>query len=239
MERNPTSDFLERIAARLEATGKSERAASIEAFGNPGGIRNARHGLSKAPTIEFFAKLAPVLDVAPEWLAWGANDAQATQGHTILRGPRIVGKVAAGTWRDTEIEDEGEQDGGEIPIAPGFPIEAQYGLEVDGPSINRIALPGDILVCVDIRKIRHRPKPGELVIAQRRRGGGALVETTAKRLHMNDDGSLELRPESTHPSHQKAVPLGTDDGDETVEVEIIGLVQFAIRCTRQSETTSI
>lgn len=236
MERADATTLLQRIEQRLEATGLTERSASIQAFGNPGGIRNVRHGQSKSPTVDFFAKLAPVLDVAPAWLAFGGNDAESTHDAGSTRsaapisGPRLIGEVAAGLWRDVgDGTDLPSYDAIELPLMVGQPPEAQFGLLVRGPSINRVAQDGDILTCVRARAIKYRPTAGDLVIAERRRESGALVETTAKRLHKSEDGQLELRPDSDDPRHQTAIPLGTDDGDETVTVEIIALVNFAIR----------
>lgn len=250
MEQSDATTILQRIEKRLKAVGLSERAASLKAFGNPGGIRNVRHGQSKAPTIEFFAKLAPVLDVEPAWLAFGEGTsyaapmlaeqlaAQMGAGKQMvaamtLKAPKIVGEVAAGQWRDVGDEvDAPTYETGDLPLTVGYPPEAQFGLVVRGASINRVALDGDVLICVQAKAINYKPKAGDLVIAERRRYSRSQIETTAKRLRKGENGGFELHPDSDDPRHQTKIPLSTDDGDETVEVEVVGLVTFAVRRMR-------
>jgi hypothetical protein len=259
MEQADATTLLERIEKRLEAVGISERAASLKAFGNPGGIRNVRHGQSKAPTIEFFSKLAPVLGVEPSWLAFGAEGTSmaapvvaGVAAQTIteggkqmvaamtLKAPKIVGEVAAGHWRDVGDEvDAPSYEAVDLPLTVGYPAEAQFGLVVRGASINRVALDGDVLTCVQAKAINYKPKAGDLVIAERRRYSRSQIETTAKRLHKGENGGFELHPDSDDPRHQTKIPLGTDDGDETVEVEVVGLVTFVVRRMRQSADQSI
>ena len=61
-------------------------------------------------------------------------------------------------------------------------------------------------------------KDGELVIVQRSKFQGAMIETTAKRVRKN--GDFELWPESTHPDFQEPLRVqnrleqGTDEEGE-------------------------
>lgn len=217
--------LLQRIAARLEQLGKTESAASKEAFGHASGLRNIRNGASKSPGLDTVAKLARVLDTTPEWLAFGVGEG----GRMIARGvPRsfvpLIGEVAAGQWLEVDTLDAPAFDGATpAPADLRYPIEAQFGVVVRGTSINRAAQDGDVLVCVDPRRAACPVRENDVVIVERRRNGGHMIERTAKRYRTRGGASAELWPDSTDPRWQKPLALGVDEADETEIVEIIGV----------------
>jgi transcriptional regulator with XRE-family HTH domain len=140
---------------------------------------------------------------------------------------RCIGRVAANNWRDVGQSDQTEaheQRESIIPPDPRYPPSAQYELLVVGNSINRVAPDGFLLRVVDVRKAGVAASPGDLVIAERRRDGGQLIETTAKRLRQGTKGE-ELWPESTDPQWQHPLKLG-ENTERAEEVEIIGLVLY-------------
>lgn len=239
MEHEATSPLYSRIAERLDALGLSEREASLAAFGNGGTLRNMRTGSSKNPGVDTFQKLAPVLKVAPAWLAFGDEAEAGGRVHALAdyrqkpgRAPAatvpLVGEVAAGRWLDVDqAVDEPLYSDGPIPADPAHAPELQFAVQVRGTSINRVAKDGAILVCLDVQRARLKPKDASLVVVERRRHGGSEIERTVKRLRI--DGAVHsLWPDSTDPKWQDAIDLSTDDGDETVQVQIIGLVSLVV-----------
>lgn len=170
---------LARIQDRLKATGLSERAASMQAFGHPSMIRNIRNGMTKDPSLTTMTKLAAVLDTSPEYLAFGSTGAPANDtGKAFAINPGlylpVTGEVAAGQWRDHDATiDYPVYDPVPVPTDPRWPKDAQFALITRGTSINRQARDGDYLACVDARATRYQARDEELVIVERRRFGGA------------------------------------------------------------------
>ena len=68
----------ERIAERLEITGLSERAASLQAGSSGDFIRNIRLNKSREPRREAIERLAKVLGVSSQWLRTGKEALPST-----------------------------------------------------------------------------------------------------------------------------------------------------------------
>lgn len=132
----------------------------------------------------------------------------------------VAGKVAAGVW--VEISMSGDRGSGfprsDFPPDPRFSLEAQYDIEVEGSSLDRVARPGERLRCVDVAKTRVAVNDGDLVIVTRTRKS-ELCETTARRLRRRD-GHTELWPESDDPRWQEPLLLteGGAGADEVVAI---------------------
>lgn len=125
---------------------------------------------------------------------------------------RIIGSVKASSWQDVteQITTEEPQY---VPSASDYPADWQYAYTVDGPSVNKTARDGDILVCVDLIKSGADVTENDLVIVERTRFNGAMLERTAKRVRKAIAGP-ELWPDSDDPEHQDPIPLSAADDDE-------------------------
>ena len=134
----------------------------------------------------------------------------------------VVGKVQAGVWLEVEgfHGDAGDEE--RIPVVPNprYARFKQWAVKVLGDSVNKEIPDGHFAICVDVECGRH-PKEGDLVVVQRLRDGGGLVETTIKEVRENGSG-LELWPCSTNPVHNGPIPLG--NGQESTSVAIKGFV---------------
>lgn len=150
-----------------------------------------------------------------EWLLTGKGGNVSPIPKSPLASVPVIGIVRAGTWQDVSAGDSSLYD--VVPAAPDAPAEWQYAYTVEGTSLDKIAQPGDILVCIDCIKSRVDIKDGDLVVVERSRYGGQMVERTAKRIRRTISG-IELWPESNDPLFQDPILLdGLIDGD-TVEV---------------------
>ena len=145
----------------------------------------------------------------------------------------IRGEVAAGLWREI---DELSQDSwtensqhhveyAPTIVLPGYPPEHQFGLYVRGESLNKIAPNGSILHCLEyINGDAWHVKDGELVVVQRTKYQGAMIETTAKRVRRNGD-IFELWPESNNPDFQEPLIVPEFlDPESTEEIRIFAKV---------------
>lgn len=142
----------------------------------------------------------------------------------------VMGEVAAGVWREVEATDVSPFE--PVPVAPNskYPAGAQYGLVVRGTSMNRIAVDGDVLVCLSVDVTE--PADNDLVIFERCRAQEGLRETTVKRLRFRD-GVMELWPESDDPRFQEPIRIAGDtpEGDEAGRV--IAVVDWIYRPVRR------
>jgi SOS-response transcriptional repressor LexA len=133
----------------------------------------------------------------------------------------VVGEVAAGVWIQVDDTDL-QYDQSPFPADPRFPAEAQYDLVVRGTSINRFAQPGERLRCIDLAEAGIEARDGDLVIVQRTREQGSLVETTAKRM-ARKAGKTVLMPDSSDPRWQEPIEVGGQSGDE---IRVVAKVVF-------------
>lgn len=121
----------------------------------------------------------------------------------------IVGEVAAGIWREPDLEFE------KIPttvvVDERWPPGAVFLLRVSGTSINRQAKDGDLVLCLDAFAAPRDFQDGDWVIAERVRGG--TVEMTVKRVRGSKSAGFLLYPDSDDPRHQTPLPVGKNDGE--------------------------
>ncbi len=231
------NDLQTRVAERMKELGLKAAPLATKAGLGQSFVRDILRGKTAVPKADNLARLATALGTSPEYLL-GADDKRPSVQHgpdvegftpaDIARLP-IRGEVAAGRWLKTpallemsEITDFVE--GLAIPYAL---VAWTYGLRVRGTSINRLALDGDILVCLDALsgvEFAHR----DLVIVERVRDQGALREVTAKRL-VRRDGRWVLMPESTDPMWQNEIEIGEDVPQDDAEIRFIAKVKHIIK----------
>jgi len=135
----------------------------------------------------------------------------------------IRGAVQAGIWVEEDTPDFNETHE-TIPVAEDarFPGHDQFALKIRGDSINEYIADGEYAVCVDVATIRDW-QAEDLVVVERRRGGGALRETTVKQVKITPDGRLQLWPRSKNPKFKEPIVLD-DVEDEDMQIELKGLV---------------
>jgi SOS-response transcriptional repressor LexA len=163
--------------------------------------------------------------VSVEWLLTGRVANVLSPVSSPLATINVIGTIRAGFWQDVDAGDSGVY--AVVPAAPDAPSEWQYAFTVEGTSLNKIALPGDILICLDAIKAHYDLKDGDLVVVERSRYAGQMVERTAKRARRAAGGVYELWPESTDPAFQSPMVLKDDhNGDE---VRIVAKVLWIMR----------
>jgi SOS-response transcriptional repressor LexA len=162
--------------------------------------------------------------VSVEWLLTGKAGNVLTNVTAPLATINVIGTIRAGLWQDVDVGDSGVYD--TAPAAPNVPPEWQYAFRVEGTSLNKIANPGDILICLDAIKSRYDMQDGDLVVVERSRYSGQMVERTAKRIRRSAAG-FELWPGSTDPAFQTPIVIdGKENGDE---VSVIAKVLWILR----------
>jgi len=166
------------------------------------------------------AKLfAPVLGVDEETLILGQQTADTFErSKSGLGSVPVIGEVAAGIWLEVDVFDEPRLEPIPTVLDARYPPESQFALIVRGPSINRTAKDGAILLCVSMDS-GISINDGDLVIVERTRAQGAMVETTAKFVKRRN-GGYELWPHSTDPRYQEPLFINEDETDGDVSIGI-------------------
>lgn len=180
---------------------------------------NGTRGISRAAAMKY----GKALRVSPSWLLIGELGSPVD-----VQAIPVIGFVAAGHWLEADQDMDAGFDGVNvsIPGAPGLPLEMQFAVRVHGESLNRIAAPGDSLVCVDVVKSGAAVRDGDLVIVRRTSADGGRHEYTAKRYRVDARGVAVLWPESNDPRYQTPLPVDGADGET---IEITGKVLFIVR----------
>lgn len=151
-------------------------------------------------------------------------------GFTVSREPTeedewlpVTGAVAAGVWKaQTEWPASERYD---VRFGKSaYAKEQRFAVRMDGLSMNKVIPSGADLECLYIKFSPIPPKPGDLVIVERK--AHDLVEMTCKRLTMVGD-SFALICESTEPEFTgEPIFIGKPDGEMVTdeEVRVIGIV---------------
>jgi transcriptional regulator with XRE-family HTH domain len=219
-----------RLKAAREASGYGTAKAAAEALGIPYATyvqhENGRRGIVREADL-----YARRFKISLDWLMRGRGEAPGPTDRLVevaapIGGVKIKGKVAANTWMSVDDMDFGYDDEEFVPVVGGYPVDMQFALRVDGNCLNKVAAHGDLLVCLDIIKALVDIKPDDLVIVERSRFDGQMVERTAKRVRRSVSG-FELWPESTDPAHQD--PIILEEKREAEEVRVIGKVLWIMR----------
>lgn len=129
-------------------------------------------------------------------------------GHSFLM-LALVGKVAAGAWRDaTELPTEDQQL---VPYMPRADRPIPDGaLELEGDSMNEI-WPDRTIIFYKRIVTGYRPVTGHRVVIERWRAGE--VEVTCKEVQVLDDGQVLLIPRSLNPAHRPVLLAGGEEDE--------------------------
>jgi len=146
---------------------------------------------------------------------------------------RVLGEVNAGIWREVSHPERFEQsEQSPFPPDPNYPASAQFDLIVRGNSINRFARDGERLRCVRLIDAGMEADSDDLVIVERRRNDGQLIETTAKRMRRRGH-VLELWPDSDDPAWQEPIRIDLRKQRDGEEATVIALVLYAYNPARR------
>lgn len=204
-----------RIKMRAKELRRTLASVAIEAELGDQYLKGLTRAEPSLPRLENLTALARVLEVTPEWLAYGGDEVET------MPWLRIVGTVEAGVWHEPGAASRRER----LPLAPDprFPADAQFVFEVRGTSMNRVAPPGALLHCLDVERSGIKPRHGDLVVVERARASGE-IELSAKRMAMRG-GKVVFAAESDDPAWEGRV---LDPADHLRDRNTLGLRPFAL-----------
>lgn len=204
------------LAAKIRMLRKARRLTQAE-FADALDMETTQATISRwetgsVPEGLAIAALAKYAGVSVEDFLGGESleQSSASQSSPPIHKIRVIGAVSAGIWRERVhwLEDEVY----EMEVGPPpYPGIERFGLVVEGFSMDKLFPPGTELDCLRIpfNGSGLAPKPGDLVIVERRKGD--LCETTCKRLAIDDAGDYVLLAESTKPEFQEPIHIGRPD----------------------------
>jgi transcriptional regulator with XRE-family HTH domain len=177
------------------------------------------------PRGDTLARIAGALGVAESWLRYGVSNPDE---HVLPAGRMgllpIRYRVAAGLW--AEVDDLQDAPIGISPMIPDerFAYDEQWAELVVGDSFDKEYPEGTIVHVRNAFGLDPLASNGKVVVVERRRAGGFLIERTLKQIAVTK-GKVELWPRSNNPKWSAPVKLtdGVKKGED-VEVHISGLV---------------
>lgn len=214
--------------ARLKA-GFETAADAARAFGWKEITYRAHESNGRGLKKEVAMQYGKAFKVSPAWLLTGEITDSSDSPKELSELP-LLGVVEAGTWREADNMGT-EPTKIAAPRDARYPKSNQYLLEVRGISMDRCKpiplMPGTLIRCVDFRSGEISLKTGQIVVVERKRDGGHLIETTVKRVSLFADRT-ELHPESSSPAHQPITIYNTGHGQDRTTIEVIAIVTAII-----------
>lgn len=215
-----------RLRQKFAATGWSKVKLAKEAGVSYDSVLKYLDGKVEQPRGDTLDRLARALGTTVLWLEHAVDDPSLTNLNE--RPGRIdpipvVGFVKAGIWQDVR---EGGPSDMNVPSIGGYPVKYQKAFIVDGESLNKIARPGDVLICLDLINTGISIQDNDLVIVEITKHHGEFVDRSAKRVRKTKTG-YELWSESDHPDHQ--TPIVVDESLDGLELVVTAKVLWVIR----------
>lgn len=209
----------DRIRQRLEATGKTAHAASLEAGGSPSLIPNILNGRSSNPRVDTLDKIAEVLGTTGEWLMYGAGqvapvkpDADFVRAADVEVPPTsampkdlpvygsALGSVIDTRFEGIEIFSTMPADYVRRPPALAHVTDG-YAIYVTGDSMHPMHPHGALRIVHP-----HRPvSPGDTVVVQTRSWDDAPAQGYIKILRRRNGDRVIL--EQLNPPAVLEIPL--------------------------------
>lgn len=176
---------------------------------------------------DWMERISKVLDCSPADLISDPDTSPLPTGAIPIKGFAslpVLGSVQAGAFlvvdeNQIEVVDLPHID---VPLVSDYAPEKHYLLKVIGDSMNKRIPDGYHAICVEFNGME--PKIGDIVVVERLKDGGQLVETTIKRLS-EINGRCALVPESHDPKFTTIYP---DQENKGTEVKVVAKVVNAI-----------
>lgn len=188
------SELPERIRERLADLKLSARRASIRAGLSPDAVRTILSGASRSPKGSTLQALAVALETDVAFLLGG--DAPASVSVTKERPVRLAvhGEARAGHWYERDVAQRPGWGVLNVPELSGYSKTRQFAVIMADDSMSQIFLDGTYLHVIEVSDgFPYSPAHGDLVLVQASRGGGTIIETSARQVSIEADSNVYLR----------------------------------------------
>lgn len=227
---------------------RKERKLSLETLAEMVGLSTSQVSRfetgKREPRITEMEKIAVALGCQIDELMPAGVGAEVSDGFVttpplqkgLLPIP-LVGRTAAGVFREVVEFEEAEPEYVFEPEDEDFPQARRFALTVEGDSMNAADPPipdGARVICVDFEQTGQPYLDGMIVVLQRTREGGHLREWSVKEIELHED-EVWFCPRSNNPKHKPIKVLNDPEDDQWNSMEVIGLVRdVSMRVRRTS-----
>jgi hypothetical protein len=160
-----------------------------------------------------YLEYAKKFKVNPAWLLCHSDDRDS-----VVRGLKMVGEAAIGTWREAPgtVGEPAPIVG--IPATTESDMDDRFAVRVADASINKIMPQGAFAICMSIEDSRHLDQfeIGQLLYIERKRGD--LRELSIRRVVKVSSKSLSLSTWSHDPSLRQELTYPSCRADEIVRI---------------------
>lgn len=180
----------------------------------------------------YIPEIALALNTTERWILTGKGLKDVPAGTLLVPVPlgqvMVVGAVQAGVFREALQWPEDDWKSAPVSALNAWKHLPQFGLDVRGPSMNRIYPDGSTVICVNWwdAGLENGQLSGKRVVVLRRDPDGGGVEATVKEIHIDEFGVFWLWPKSTDPNYQTPwrVESLTPKSDDNDDIRIAALV---------------
>lgn len=221
----------DQITKRIAELKLTPNEASVKAGLPRGFVGDILSGKSKHPRADSIMKLARALECDPGYLltsdeTWAPVERRdQTPLPSVEIELPVRFNVAAGAWLEHEdYADDAEPETQPATLIKPFEAYPQWLERVKGDSMDRLIPEGSLVHVVDAIALHYVPADGDIVVVERTRAQGSLIERSLKQLAVPKKGPPELWPRSHNARWDKPLSLAGDGQDDDTVVQIIGLV---------------
>ena len=218
----------EKFEQLIARSGREVREIERDADVPKDTLRNILRGISRDPGVTKVHKLATELGSSVAAMLQdelGSVSAEAPAGGAWESLLPIKYKTGGGNWVEVEAYTDPEPMlYPAVPVAGVKPTDQWYE-QLEGDSMDRLIPSGALLHVVSTQA--HNYKHGDVVIIERSRDGGQLVDRSAKQVAFTNVG-VQLWPRSTNKKWVGPITIDGGIDDETMQAQIVGVVKRAI-----------
>ena len=222
--------LIDRVGERMEALNLNPSSTARLAGLKPGYIQDILRGRIRDPSFIKLTQLARVLECDPRYLA----GFQSNLGEAPSEDPspvervmlRVSYQLRAGLFE--EISDRKPEPTLTFSVLNNYAYRehSQWLERMLDDSASKVVPVGYYVQVVDSEEINYTPEWGDLVIVERYKEGGSLVERTLREVGLGWDGDkVSLKFPSYNPRWDDTELNIAQSGDETGK--IVGKVVYA------------
>jgi transcriptional regulator with XRE-family HTH domain len=170
-------------------------------------------------------KIAATVGTTIEELLGQAKLGPRSNGAALSNVLPVRYQTGGGNWVDVDRYFTPEPEMAAASLVAGVPMSDQWYERLEGDSMNLLIPPGALMHVISshITSFKH----GDIVIVERSMSGGHYLSRTAKQVAFTSEG-LELWPRSTNPIWDGPINLNVPPEDESITIEIAGVVKRAV-----------
>jgi transcriptional regulator with XRE-family HTH domain len=223
------SKLIDRLTSQMAVLGLNPSSAARAAHLQQGYVRDILRGRIREPSGLKLSQLAIALQCSPGYLMGlrsepGTPERKFENEFPTQQMLRVAHQLRAGMFEEIDEARPEPNQAYSVFYSYEHAEFSQWLEKMMDSSANRVVPPNYLVHVVDAIEIEYKPSQGDLVIVERYRDEGELVERTLRQV------SAVTGPNGTElvfPSHNPRWDHRITVGPGTEEAKIVGKVMFA------------